>query len=84
MDWNSGRAWKGSCGTQKRKLERLCQKPKHEFKDEDYDKERSALPEKVEDAVEQGLKVAGSSGNNNKRKQSNTDVGIKKKRPKLW
>lgn len=68
----------------KRKLERLCQKPKHEFKDEDYDKERSALPEKVEDAVEQGLKVAGSSGNNNKRKQSNTDVGIKKKRPKLW
>lgn len=61
----------------------MCRQPKHEFKDEKYDKERSALPEKVEDAVEQGLKMAGSSGNGMKRKSDN-DKSIKKKKLKLW
>lgn len=65
----------------KKKLERLCQLPKHEFKDEEYDKERSELPQKVVDAVEQGLKVAGTSVAV-KRKQETTSV--KKKKPKLW
>lgn len=62
-----------------KKLERLCQKPKHEFKDEDYDKARSALPDKVEDALEQGLKASGSG---TKRKQN--DENVKKKKAKLW
>lgn len=66
----------------KKRLERLCQQPKHEFKDENYDKERSALPEKVEDAVEQGLKA--SSSGNNKRKHTDINKSIKKKKPKLW
>lgn len=65
-----------------KKLERLCQTPKHEFKDEQYDKERSELPEKVVDAVEQGLKVAGASAVAVKRKKNTKDV--KKKKAKLW
>lgn len=65
-------------------MERLCQQPKHEFRDENYDKERSALPEKVEDAVEQGFKAASSLGNGTKRKQDNSNKTIKKKKPKLW
>lgn len=60
----------------------MCQLPKHEFKDEQYDKERSELPEKVVDAVEQGLKVAGASAVAVKRKKETKDV--KKKKPKLW
>ncbi|XP_033328244.2 splicing regulator SDE2 [Megalopta genalis] len=46
----------------KKKLERLCTEPKHEFKDQTYDRERSALTERVGDAVEEGFKVAGGSG----------------------
>lgn len=61
------------------KIERLCRKPKHEFKDEVYDKERSSLPEKVEDAVSQGFLKASCS------KRGNEEVGggVKKK-AKLW
>ncbi|KAB0800595.1 hypothetical protein PPYR_06335 [Photinus pyralis] len=65
-----------------KKLERLCEPPRHEFKDEAYENERSALPEKVEDAVLQGLKVAeGKEGV--KRKQATTS-NVKKKKQKLW
>lgn len=64
-----------------KKLERLCQLPKHEFKDEQYDKERSELPEKVIDAVEQGLKAAGSSAGLKRKKET---TSVKKKRAKLW
>ncbi|XP_053985605.1 splicing regulator SDE2 [Hylaeus volcanicus] len=46
----------------KKKLERLCVEPKHEFRDPTYDLERSVLTERVGDAVEEGLKLAGSSG----------------------
>lgn len=66
-----------------KKLERLCQLPKHEFKDDQYDKERSELPEKVVDAVEQGLKVAAGSSNGGKRKNADGDLK-KKKKAKLW
>ncbi|KAK4885202.1 hypothetical protein RN001_001473 [Aquatica leii] len=66
-----------------KKLERLCEKPKHEFKDEVYDKERSVLLEKVEDAVIQGLK-ASSSTQRGKRKQNDTKNIVRKKKPKLW
>lgn len=62
-----------------KKLERLCREPKHEFKDEKYDKERSALPEKVEDAVLQGLKASVSC----KRKHPKED-DVKGKKKKLW
>nr|CAI5823143.1 unnamed protein product [Callosobruchus analis] len=66
----------------KKKLERLCEKPKHEFKDEEYDKERSELPEIVEDALLQGLQASCSV----KRKSEDIKpvVKSKKKKTKLW
>lgn len=45
----------------KKKLERLCAQPKHEFKDHSYEHERSGLTERVGDAVEEGFKAAGVS-----------------------
>ncbi|XP_044263310.1 replication stress response regulator SDE2 isoform X2 [Tribolium madens] len=63
-----------------KKLERLIEQPKHEFRDEEYDKIRSALPEKVEDAVIQGLQASCST----KRKSDESKGGVKKKKPKLW
>lgn len=62
-----------------KKLERLVQTPKHEFKDEKYEQERSALPEKAEDALKQGLK-ASSSGN----KRKIEDKTKQKKKARLW
>ncbi|XP_017890046.1 replication stress response regulator SDE2 [Ceratina calcarata] len=44
----------------KKKLERLCAEPKHEFKDQTYERERSALTERLGDAVEQGFKFAST------------------------
>ncbi|XP_033299027.1 replication stress response regulator SDE2 [Bombus bifarius] len=44
----------------KKKLERLCTEPRHEFKDQTYERERSVLTERVGDAVEEGFKVATS------------------------
>jgi hypothetical protein len=46
----------------KRKLEKLCAEPKHEFKDKTYYQQRSVLTERVEDAVEVGFAAASSSG----------------------
>lgn len=63
-----------------KKLERLCQKPKHEFKDEEYTKERQSLPEKVEDAVTQGMQAACSKS----LKRPGDSKDKKKKKPKLW
>ncbi|GJQ66174.1 hypothetical protein Trydic_g4234 [Trypoxylus dichotomus] len=63
-----------------RKLEKLCEEPKHKFKDDKYDNERSQLPEIVENAVSQGLKA--SCPGTSKRK-ANTTGNCKKKR-KLW
>ncbi|XP_046392683.1 replication stress response regulator SDE2 [Ischnura elegans] len=45
----------------KKKLERLCAEPKHEFQDKEYEKQRSDLSEKVWDAVDQGMKASTSS-----------------------
>lgn len=42
----------------KKKLERLCAEPRHEFKDKNYENERSVLTEKIDSAVEEGFKVA--------------------------
>lgn len=41
----------------KRKLQRLCQAPKVEFKDENYEKHMAEMTETVSDAVECGFKV---------------------------
>lgn len=60
----------------------MCQEPKHDFKDEAYFKERSELPDKVEDAVLQGLKNAETSKVGQKRKNNVDRKG--KKKPKLW
>ncbi|XP_014262432.1 replication stress response regulator SDE2 [Cimex lectularius] len=51
----------------KKKLEKLCREPKHEFKDEDYDAERADLTEKISDALEQGFKA------------TTVDKGVKRK-----
>uniref|UniRef100_A0A8D8RN00 Protein SDE2 homolog n=1 Tax=Cacopsylla melanoneura TaxID=428564 RepID=A0A8D8RN00_9HEMI len=40
----------------KKKIERLLEPPKHEFKDETYHEERTNLSEKLTDSLEQGLK----------------------------
>ncbi|XP_012285290.1 replication stress response regulator SDE2 [Orussus abietinus] len=55
----------------KRKLQKLCAEPKHEFSDKNYERERSVLTERVGDAVEQGFKavVAGVSGIKRKSKE---------------
>ncbi|XP_071439852.1 splicing regulator SDE2-like [Hetaerina americana] len=44
----------------KKKLERLCAEPKHEFQDKEYERQRSDLSEKVWDAVDQGMKASTS------------------------
>lgn len=66
----------------RKKLENMCQKPKHDFKDEAYFKERSELPDKVEDAVLQGLKNAETGKAGQKRKKN--DKGKETKKRKLW
>lgn len=55
----------------KKKLEKLCAEPKHEFRDQRYDKERAELTEKVGDAVEEGFKAAGPSGIKRKQEENN-------------
>ncbi|XP_031825661.1 splicing regulator SDE2 [Nomia melanderi] len=65
----------------KKKLERLCTEPKHEFKDQTYDRERSALTERVGSAVEEGFKAVGVSGV--KRKEDEELESVKKKRKTL-
>lgn len=60
----------------KKKLEKLCTEPRHEFKDQRYDKEREELTEKICDAVEEGFK-AGTSGI--KRKQESDNKPNKRK-----
>lgn len=55
----------------KKKLEKLCAEPRHEFKDQRYDQERADLTEKVGDAVEEGFKVAGTSGIKRKQEENN-------------
>lgn len=80
-NWIAAQAEREKEAAQKKqkKLERLCEAPKHEFKDAEYDKLRSVLPEKVEDAVVYGLQASCST----KRKHETTTI-VKKKKPKLW
>lgn len=55
----------------KKKLEKLCTEPRHEFKDQRYDQERAELTEKVGDAVEEGFKAASTSGIKRKQQENN-------------
>lgn len=79
---------KETAARRQKKLERLCEQPRHEFKDEEYDKERSALPENVEDAVTQGFEAvaaASTSGSQKRRKANDIGSGVTaKKKRKLW
>lgn len=73
----------------KKKLERLCAEPKHEFSDPNYDKARSELIEKVHDAVEEGLKVATTTTSEPSPSTSTSTSTKSKKAPKkikgtLW
>ncbi|CAG9837832.1 unnamed protein product [Diabrotica balteata] len=68
----------------KKKLEKMCEQPKYEFNDSEYDKERSALPEMVEDAVLQGLQATSSTSDTSKKRKTNKKEVIKKKKAKLW
>lgn len=72
----------------KKRLERLCTEPKHEFEDKSYEKERADLLEKISDSVEEGLKAATSSngaGPSSKRKTTSTVTSnVKPKKPRLW
>ncbi|KAJ9598513.1 hypothetical protein L9F63_010803 [Diploptera punctata] len=66
----------------RKKLERLHAEPKHNFQDVTYEEERSMLTEKVSDAVEQGFKVASSSGSSvvsQKRKATCLETSVTKK-----
>ncbi|ERL93737.1 replication stress response regulator SDE2 [Dendroctonus ponderosae] len=63
----------------KKKLEKLLEQPRHEFKDEQYEKEMSELTDKIEDAVTKGLEA---STRGIKRKiDTKSKLG---KKPKLW
>lgn len=62
-----------------KKLEKMCEEPKFEFKDEQYEKERSVLPEEVEDAVLQGLQASCSS-----KRKIEPETKKPKKKAKLW
>ncbi|KAI4498516.1 hypothetical protein M0802_006451 [Mischocyttarus mexicanus] len=63
----------------KRKLEKLCAEPKHEFKDQNYEKRRSTVSEMIEEAVEQGFKCAAADCSTLKRKREE-EVKNNKKR----
>ncbi|XP_011309414.1 protein SDE2 homolog [Fopius arisanus] len=58
---NQGNRKEEQAERKKKKLERLCAEPKHEFKDKNYEHERSILTERIDDAVEQGFKTAATT-----------------------
>ncbi|CAD6993886.1 protein SDE2 homolog [Ceratitis capitata] len=73
----------------KRKIEKLLSVPKHDFKDVEYEEARAKLADKVNSAVEEGLKnsidsKASCSGASLKRKTANPILGAKKKKTALW
>lgn len=58
----------------RKKLERLCKEPKHEFNEESYDQQRANLTESISDSVEQGFKASVS-----KRKSDEPEEELNKK-----
>uniref|UniRef100_A0A034WM94 Protein SDE2-like protein n=1 Tax=Bactrocera dorsalis TaxID=27457 RepID=A0A034WM94_BACDO len=73
----------------KRKIEKLLSVPKHDFKDEEYEDARAKLEDKVNSAVEEGLKKSedkpGTSTESLKRKHTKSNVADpKRKKNALW
>uniref|UniRef100_A0A1L8DCQ7 SDE2-like domain-containing protein n=1 Tax=Nyssomyia neivai TaxID=330878 RepID=A0A1L8DCQ7_9DIPT len=73
----------------KQKLEKLLQEPKFDFNDKEYERARSEMTEKVDEAVEKGFKkaveIAGTSGGvKRKATDANAEKGKKKKKTTLW
>lgn len=72
----------------KKKLERLLAKPRHEFKDEDYEQARAELTSNVGEAVEEGFKKATAAEAGLKRKaaleQEQDKKAKMKKNSHLW
>lgn len=62
------------------KLERMLTVPKHDFKDEEYEKSRQTLTETVSDSVEAGFKLASTS----KRKIDDKKPVVPLKKKVLW
>lgn len=75
-----------------KKIEKLLSKPKHDFKDEDYEQQRTELTQNIDEAVEQGFKkvseaAATSSGEKNLKRKAEDNSKSKKKKKKakgLW
>lgn len=44
----------------KKRLERLCQEPKHEFKDDKYNESRSNMSEEINSAIDKGISAAST------------------------
>lgn len=84
----------------KKKIEKLQTRPKHDFKDAEYEQSRSELTETVAASVAEGFRMAevaaqaaatadtspNEKSNNNKRKATNSDAKKLKKKKKnaLW
>ncbi|KAG4074345.1 hypothetical protein HA402_008754 [Bradysia odoriphaga] len=75
---------------QKKKIEKLQAKPKHEFKDEAYEQARTDLTQNIADSVEEGFKKAAEQQQSLSLKRSATDAKgsgkklKKKKKGALW
>lgn len=75
---------------QKKKIEKLQAKPKHEFKDEAYEQARSDLTQNIADSVEEGFKKAAEQQQSVSLKRSATDAKgkgkklKKKKKGAMW
>jgi len=65
-----------------KKIAKLLAKPKHEFKDEVYDKQRADLTANMDDAVEQGFKMMQERGL--KRAAEESKKEIKKPKGAFW
>lgn len=55
----------------KKRLERLCQEPKHEFKDDKYNESRSTMPDEINSSIEKGITAVS--------KKEKCSVGTKRK-----
>ncbi|XP_054711557.1 splicing regulator SDE2-like [Uloborus diversus] len=65
----------------KERLERLKSKPKHNFVDFEFEKEISQLPERIDDALTEGLE---KSSKNPPEKRALSDAACSSKKKRLW
>lgn len=77
----------------KKRLERLCQEPKHEFKDDKYNESRSAMSEEINSAIDKGISAVNTRDKCSVglKRKSNDESGpssksrpATKKKKKLW